>query len=129
MAEHVTSDPVCEHFGCGPMIQQSSGRQCTICRPQPAPEPLPELDEYDVAVVVYCRAQGVGPGDAQNRAERAVLDDLLDQHGGGLPMHLTDQVTVAGFSGLSHAHVVLRPDATAYKRVGMTAPRKAADGG
>lgn len=77
------------------------------------------MNEYDVAVVVYCRAEGVDFSDAQSRAERALLDFVLTFNGAELPNTLSPEVQIAGFSGLSHAHVTLSPDSTAYRRAGM----------
>ena len=96
-------------------------------------------DEYDVAVVVFCRTTGVDEADAENGAQLAVRNAIA----GGkrvarvpmvipLPEYLiergfTDPVQVADVSGLRYVGgQVIRLQATAepYQNAGMERPRK-----
>lgn len=98
-----------------------------------------ELDEYDVAVVVFCRTTGVDEADAENGAQLAVRNAIAGgQRVRALPMliplpdHLiergfTDPVQVAGVSGLRYVGgqgIRLRATAEPYQNAGMGGPRK-----
>lgn len=98
-----------------------------------------EQDEYDVAVVVFCRTRAVDSGDAEDSAMLAVRNAIA----GGrrvasvpiaipLPPHLvergfTDPVQVAGVTGLRYVGgqgIRLTATAEPYQNAGMGKPKK-----
>lgn len=97
------------------------------------------MDEYDVAVVVFCRTRAVDSGDAEDAAMLAVRNAIA----GGkriakvpleipLPPHLvergfTEPVLVAGVTPLRYVGgqgIRLVATAEPYQNAGMNKPRK-----
>jgi hypothetical protein len=88
------------------------------------------MDEFDVAVVVFCRAVGVDERDAESRAQAAVQQTLLNAE--LFSNRLTGQsVQAAGVMPLSAAsssgYLRTVPGPLAYKYAGLTAPQKGVD--
>lgn len=96
-----------------------------------------EQDEYDVAVIVFCRTRGADLGDAEDRAVGAVRLALTTTAGTPvMPVQIelpemvrqrldADPVTVASVRGLRYSQgIVLAPSAEPYRQLGMAAPRK-----
>jgi len=94
------------------------------------------MDEYDVAVVVFCRSQGVDAADAEDRAKLAVRYALAGQSPPRLPSHIPlppmrddvpdPPVTVAAVQGLRYTGgqgIRLVPTAEPYRDMGMGKPR------
>lgn len=87
-----------------------------------------QLDEYDVAVVVFCRVRGVDERDAENRAEGAV-SQVLRQQALMDPMYpvpgqRTKAVTVLPLStAVNGGYLAARPSARAFKERGLDAPK------
>jgi len=97
-----------------------------------------ELDEYDVAVVVYGRSTGADRSDAEDRLHYAVQHALLaaSDDDRGFPAHLPTphprveiNPRLVGVRRLSSAPVMLAPSTRPFSELGLGAPRKAADGG
>ena len=94
------------------------------------------MDEYDVAVVVFCRSQGADAADAEDRAKLAVRYSLAEQNLRSpvpltiyVPSHLGGEpVQVAAVQGMRYTGgqgVRLTPTAEPYQNAGMGKPRKA----
>jgi hypothetical protein len=85
------------------------------------------MDEFDVAVVIFCRAQGVDEWDAENRAEAAVAAKLRDTDlvGLRLPGQMTKSVAVVPLGqAVAAGYLKASPSAKPYKMAGFSEPRK-----
>jgi hypothetical protein len=85
------------------------------------------MDEFDVAVVIFCRAQGVDEWDAENRAEAAVAAKLRDTDlvGLRLPGQMTKSVAVVPLGqAVAAGYLKASPSAKPYNMAGFSEPRK-----
>lgn len=87
------------------------------------------MDEFDVAVVVFVRAQGVDERDAENRAEGAVRQVLRNEElmaRSPVPGQRTVVVATAPLGAvMGNGYLTARPSAKAFKQAGLDAPRQA----
>ena len=95
------------------------------------------MDEFDVAVVVYCRTTAPDMADAEDRAVAAVRHSLANFHRPAMPLTIVlpkpmrerldaEPVTVAAVRGLRYSQgIVMQPGAEPYHMAGMEPPKKA----